>query len=688
LAKISNVQFKQGGIIMYKKSTSIFVLTLLFITLFKANPEKVQASGLFAPLSWKEIFNSSTTQQFRIIKEYNGSLYAAGHNNAGIDGRLYRFDGVSWQDLNFNTQVAVNVETIEYLYVFNNRLYIGARVNVSGNCYARVYYYDGITFSLDISRNGTCGYSGIESFTIHNGNLYASNGSPLGEVYQRISDGNWITVGSTIEAGSPVRALASYNGSLYAGTGAFGDNARVWRWTGSNWVLEVDFKTGFGTTKDGVINLATVNGLLFAGTDGPGSTSYVFSFDGTNWAKSFELSGCGSTRLSVIDNILWAGFALPGSATCYGQVYRLENGTWIDSGNLGDATQSDFTFFDEYMGNIYGATLNNGKIFYTTLDTISPTVASHTLQTSYTDTGPSTFTVTFSEDVSNPAGDGGTDDVTNPSNYKIINKGANGTLETTACNVLLDGDDSLVLPSSVIYAPNTAIVDLGRALSNGSYRLLVCGTTSVLDLAGNPLNGGVDFTFDFTVDTTATDIFTSQAIQDGRLLESSENSNAGGWLDSSATTLIVGDDNLDRQYRSILHFDTSSLPDNAVITKAVLAIRRQGITGSDPFLSLGLLQVDMRKPGFGAPSLELLDFNSPSAKTNVGFFSSSLSTFWHRAILNNPAKRHINPLGTTQFRLSFTLDDNDNNSADFIRFFSGEASSVNRPKLIITYTLP
>jgi hypothetical protein len=96
----------------------------------------------------------------------------------------------------------------------------------------------------------------------------------------------------------------------------------------------------------------------------------------------------------------------------------------------------------------------------------------------------------------------------------------------------------------------------------------------------------------------------------------------------------------------------------------------------------------MRKPGFGAPSLELLDFNSPSAKTNVGFFSSSLSTFWHRAILNNPAKRHINPLGTTQFRLSFTLDDNDNNSADFIRFFSGEASSVNRPKLIITYTLP
>lgn len=94
---------------MYKKSTTIFVLALLFITLFKATLENAHASGLFAPLSWQESFNSSITQQFRIIKKYNGNLYAAGHNNAGTDGRLYRFDGVNWQDMNFNTQVAANV---------------------------------------------------------------------------------------------------------------------------------------------------------------------------------------------------------------------------------------------------------------------------------------------------------------------------------------------------------------------------------------------------------------------------------------------------------------------------------------------------------------------------------------------------------------------------------------------------
>ena len=481
-----------------KQKTLFIILIILSINILGKASIPVQAAGCFAPLNWQVSFDTPTTPQFRTITEYNGMLYAAGHNNPQTNGELYRFDGTSWQDMDFNVQVGATVDMIEYLYVFNNRLYIGARTSSSGNCYARVYYYDGVNFTLDISRNGACGYSGIESFTTHNGDLYAANGSPLGEVYQRISDSNWITVGSTIEVGSPARALASYNGSLYAGTGASGDNARVWRWSGSNWVLVVDFKTDFGTTHDGVISLATVNGMLFAGTVGPGSTSYVFSYDETTWTKSFELSGCASTRLSVIGSILWAGFALPGATTCYGQVYRLENETWVDSGNLGDAAQSDFTFFTEYQGSIYGATLSNGKIYYATFDNAPPSVISTSLQTSYT-TGPFSFKVIFSEDVSNSGGGTLTDDVTNINNFKIINKGENDTVETVSCASSIGGDDSLITPNSVTYAPNTATVNLGSALPIGSYRLFVCGTTSITDLVGNPLNGGTDFTFDFIV---------------------------------------------------------------------------------------------------------------------------------------------------------------------------------------------
>lgn len=140
-------------------------------------------------------------------------------------------------------------------------------------------------------------------------------------------------------------------------------------------------------------------------------------------------------------------------------------------------------------------------------DTISqpPTVISHTLQSSYVGLGQSSFTVTFSKDVSNAGSGASIDDVTNVNNFKIINKGTNGNIETASCAVSPPGgDDSLILPSGVTYINPTAIVNLGSALPPGSYRLFVCGTTSIVDLVGNALAGdgvtsGTDFTFDFTV---------------------------------------------------------------------------------------------------------------------------------------------------------------------------------------------
>ncbi len=45
----------------------------------------------------------------------------------------------------------------------------------------------------------------------------------------------------------------------------------------------------------------------------------------------------------------------------------------------------------------------------------------------------------------------------------------------------------------------TATVTLGSQPPLGTYRLFVSGTTSITDLAGNPLNGGTDSTFDFSV---------------------------------------------------------------------------------------------------------------------------------------------------------------------------------------------
>ena len=48
----------------------------------------------------------------------------------------------------------------------------------------------------------------------------------------------------------------------------------------------------------------------------------------------------------------------------------------------------------------------------------------------------------------------------------------------------------------------------------------------------------------------------------------------------------------------------------------------------------------------------------------------------------------VNRYGVTQFRLFFSVDDNDDMNADYMKFFSGNSTSGNRPKLIVRYYVP
>lgn len=104
--------------------------------------------------------------------------------------------------------------------------------------------------------------------------------------------------------------------------------------------------------------------------------------------------------------------------------------------------------------------------------------------------------------------------------------------------------------------------------------------------------------------------FYSKASYDGWVLEKSRTSSKGGSLNASSTTLRVGDDAKNRQYRSILHFSTAALPDNAVITSVQLQVRRYGYTGTSPFKTHGSLYVDIRKTGgfSGKFALQLTDW--------------------------------------------------------------------------------
>jgi len=219
------------------------------------------------------------------------------------------------------------------------------------------------------------------------------------------------------------------------------------------------------------------------------------------------------------------------------------------------------------------------------------------------------------------------------------------------------------------------------------------GISGGVIVVGAPKNGNgltIDAGGAFMFDGSSLANFRSQGAYDGNILESGESSGTGGTGNATATTFRVGDNGLDRQYRSILSFNTSTLPDNAVITSVVLKIKKQGLVGTNPFTTHQGLIVDIRKPFFGATlALVASDFQAAASKMAMGTFGSTPASGWYSVKLNSTAYAYMNKTGTTQFRLRFMLDDNDDMGADYVMFYSGDWSTLgDRPVLVVQYYVP
>ena len=145
------------------------------------------------------------------------------------------------------------------------------------------------------------------------------------------------------------------------------------------------------------------------------------------------------------------------------------------------------------------------------------------------------------------------------------------------------------------------------------------------------------------------------------------------------------------QYRSILSFATSGLPDSAVITGVTLSIRKTGITGGGNPVSIfkGLL-ADVKNGYFGTTyKLQTGDFQASANKT-VGAFKPAVVAGWYSLDLTG-ARGYVNKTGShsglTQLRLRFKLDDNNNKVANLLSLYSGSVSAPSRP-LAVTYYVP
>jgi hypothetical protein len=165
----------------------------------------------------------------------------------------------------------------------------------------------------------------------------------------------------------------------------------------------------------------------------------------------------------------------------------------------------------------------------------------------------------------------------------------------------------------------------------------------------------------------------------------------GGMLNSAATTFNLGDDATKKQYRGILSFNTSSIPDNALITGVTLKVKKQGVVGGgNPLTMFQGFMVDIKKGLFGTVALQAADFQATASKTYGPFTPALVSSVYSINLTSGSA--YINKLssngGLTQIRLRFKLDDNNNAVANYLSLFSGNAPAASRPQLVITYIIP
>ena len=194
-----------------------------------------------------------------------------------------------------------------------------------------------------------------------------------------------------------------------------------------------------------------------------------------------------------------------------------------------------------------------------------------------------------------------------------------------------------------------------------------------------------------TFSAVTSETYSSIAAQDGSIVESSETSGLGGVLNSTASAFNIGDDKTKKQSLAILSFNTSSLPDNAVITNIMLKVKKQSIVGGgNPVTMFNGFMVDIKKGVFGKVGLQLGDFQAAASKT-YGPFKTKPVSGWYTINLTS-AKSYINKLSTngglTQIRLRFKLDDNNDTVANLLKLYSGNAAAANCPQLMVTYYVP
>lgn len=275
--------------------------------------------------------------------------------------------------------------------------------------------------------------------------------------------------------------------------------------------------------------------------------------------------------------------------------------------------------------------------------------------------------------------------ITAPANGASVTVGTSVNFTGTATDAQ-DGSlsASLAWTSSINGSIGSGASFSTSALSVGAHTI----TAAVTDSGGLP--GSASITLNVTNVTPITTTFISVAAQDGYLRETNETANTGSVATSNLTTtsaIRVGDDASDRQLKGMVSFDTAAIPDGATIQTVTLRLRRGTLQGTNPFGTHGTMSADVSSAFGGAVALAVGDFQAAATATAVCTLSNAAANLdWSECTLNAAGLAAINKTGTTQVRVQFSTDDNDDGGSDYMGYYSGDnGTAANRPQLVVTY---
>ncbi|MGH3716496.1 MAG: S8 family peptidase [Micromonosporaceae bacterium] len=151
-------------------------------------------------------------------------------------------------------------------------------------------------------------------------------------------------------------------------------------------------------------------------------------------------------------------------------------------------------------------------------------------------------------------------------------------------------------------------------------------------------------------------VFTSGS-EDGYVKAYSDGSGAVVGTNKSTLGLGIGRGIDGKHNRTVLSFDTSSLPDGATITRAYVTVTRKSSSG-DPWANPAgnQLVIDVKTGCFGAGcATGTDDWSAAATQSSVGNIAKWTSGSTNSTDLNQAGLAAINKTGTTQLKLRFSL---------------------------------